>query len=282
MSLTRTILFNNDLLQIRHVLCKPEDRACSDFEESPADVMVMPVRGSFLQHFSDGTHIVAEPSQALFFEAGHPYRISHSIAKNDECLAFEFSPEIWKELLNERNFRKNSLLSNKAIHQRSILWKRLLLGFASEIEAVEISISLLQSALVTVKDVAKRPSSENRRTEQIDAVKIALLKQPDKKWTLTELAKEVSLSPFHLTRIFGKYVGTSLHQYHLRIKIAETVNDLLNTKKEITEIAFNHGFSSHSHFTLTFRRMIGITPGEFRQSVNFRTEQETRKKLIAN
>lgn len=285
MSLTRTILFNNDLLQIRHVLCDPEDRGCSRVEDSPANVMVMPVRGSFLQHFSDGTYIVAEPSHALFFAEGRPYWISHSIAQNDECLAFEFSEEIWREVLRQSNgLQKHSLLSNEAIVLRGLLWRKLVLGMTSDLEVFEISLSLLESALKEVNDSKsnKRPTREHRRVEQIEAVKIALLKEPDKKWTLNELAKEVSISPYHLTRIFGKYVGSPLHQYHLRVKIAETINDLLNTKKDITEIAFDHGFSSHSHFTSTFRRMIGTSPANFRKSINSTLEIETRKKLIAD
>ena len=291
MTLTKTILFDNDILQIRHVVCNPLERGCTEVEESSSNVMVLPVKGSFMQHFLDGKRIIAEPSQALFFSTGRPFRISHSIAEMDECLAFQFSTEMWNELLQTivdsesmTGLEAHCLLSSNAIAERSLMFKKLTLGIADDIEMVERSFSLVSSALRSLrkKKVEKRPSRQRRRLQQIETVQIALLKAPGKKLSLSVLADSVSMSPFHLTRIFHQQVGTPLHQYHLRVRIAGAINSLLDTNTELTQIALEYGFSSHSHFTSVFHKMIGMTPDEFRMSANSKVKKETRKNLIAH
>jgi AraC-like DNA-binding protein len=57
--------------------------------------------------------------------------------------------------------------------------------------------------------------------------------------------------------------------------------DLLDTDRGITEIALDHGFSSHSHFTYAFRRRADLTPNELRRIAKQGTRREVSKIVIA-
>jgi AraC-like DNA-binding protein len=111
----------------------------------------------------------------------------------------------------------------------------------------------------------------------VEAARIALIQSPEQKWSLSDLAVKLHCSPYHLTRMFTREIGVPLHQYQLRMRIAKSTTALLDTKDDLTTIALDAGFSSHSHFTSAFHQTVGISPIEFRKSAN----SQTRKNLIA-
>jgi len=285
MSLIRTILFESNMLTIRHVECRPLDQNCSEVEHSDADIVVMPLRGAFVKHIVSGKKLLAEPSQALFFAAGRAYRVSHEVALHDDSLALQFSPAILQQVLanttaadNFYAIDTNSLLSAPAIAARSLLLWRLKHQLAEPIEVEETSLDLISSAFATASRGKKRSEpTGSRRSSQVEAARVALIQNPEQKWTLSELSKKVDCSPYHLTRIFGKEIGIPLHQYQLRMRIAKSLNAILDTNDDLTNIALDAGFYSHSHFTSAFRQTLGISPTEFRRSAN----SKTRKNLIA-
>ncbi|QBD76071.1 AraC family transcriptional regulator [Ktedonosporobacter rubrisoli] len=82
------------------------------------------------------------------------------------------------------------------------------------------------------------------------------------KTTLSELAHLVNFSPYYLLRIFEREIGISPHAYleSVRIKHAQ---DLLARGITQVQVAYELGFSSQSHFSYRFKRLLGVTPGEY-------------------
>lgn len=80
--------------------------------------------------------------------------------------------------------------------------------------------------------------------------------------SLDDLSQLVHISPFHLARLFRKHVGIPPHKYleNVRIRHAE---QLLQSDHSIADVAYLTGFSSQSHLTRSFKRVIGTTPGEY-------------------
>ncbi len=88
---------------------------------------------------------------------------------------------------------------------------------------------------------------------------------------LTELADIAGVHPTHLARQFRSQFGSSVGEY-LRLRRIDVAKDLLlTTRRSLTEIALDTGFSHHAHFTTTFRRSVGISPSTFRRM--FRSNQ---------
>lgn len=70
---------------------------------------------------------------------------------------------------------------------------------------------------------------------------------------------------YHLNRLFCKHTGTSVHQYILNIRINEAKKLLLNTNLSLSSISEQIGFNSNTYFSTYFKRVIGISPLEFRK-----------------
>lgn len=120
------------------------------------------------------------------------------------------------------------------------------------------------AALVTRHGQARlalpRAGGEPRAVAQARAFLEANLAEPV---TLGELAGAVGLSPFHLVRVFRRAVGVPPHVYleSARIRRAQ---QLIAAGAPLAEVAYAVGYSSQSHFTTRFRRVIGVTPGRYR------------------
>jgi AraC family transcriptional regulator len=285
MALIRTEFYRSELLSARYVACRSAGKAPGDFEYSDANTLILPLRGAFVEHFSSRNQVLAEPSVALIFPAGRASRVSHPVSSEDDCLAMDFSDplfhEVWESAFPASQIiGTHSLLFARAMATRNLLWHRLAKKLAGPLEVEEIGTALLSHAFKAIN-----PDRESRRTSkiawQIDAVKVLLLTHPGENWNLTALSRHAECSPFHLTRIFRKKVGLPLHQYHLHARLSRGIDALLDTQKDLTTIALDLGFSSHSHFTAAFRQKIGFSPSQFRKLATHRQIAETRKILIA-
>jgi len=59
--------------------------------------------------------------------------------------------------------------------------------------------------------------------------------------------------------------GVPLYRYQLRLRLARSL-DLLGQYEDLSQLSFELGFSSHSHFSASFLKTYGRTPTEFRQA----------------
>ena len=80
------------------------------------------------------------------------------------------------------------------------------------------------------------------------------------------IAKKHALSEVHLQRLFKSKFNQPLGLYIRTYKLAESVDDLLNTKLKIVDIALGYGFEYEQSYIRAFKREFGITPGKFRKS----------------
>jgi AraC family transcriptional regulator len=85
--------------------------------------------------------------------------------------------------------------------------------------------------------------------------------------SLSRMAAEVELSPFYLARVFKAEVGQSPHQYVLDRRVARAQTLLQGTALPIADVADAVGFSSQSHLSTWFRRLVGVSPAVYRGQV---------------
>lgn len=85
--------------------------------------------------------------------------------------------------------------------------------------------------------------------------------------SLTSLAALVRLSPYHFSRAFKQSFGMPPHRYHTHRRIESAKALLANPDRSATEIGAIVGFSSASAFTMTFRKVTGITPSDYRRTL---------------
>ncbi len=82
--------------------------------------------------------------------------------------------------------------------------------------------------------------------------------------TLAELAETAGVHRVHLARAFRQHYRCTVGDYVRRRRV-EFASQRLNTSHDrLSDIAFDAGFADQSHFTNTFRRLVGMTPATFR------------------
>jgi len=89
----------------------------------------------------------------------------------------------------------------------------------------------------------------------------------DSDLSLQALANESGYSRVHFVRMFRAATGHSPHNYLLTLKLERVQELLKNPAMSLIEIALDCGFSSHSHMSRLFRKMVGVTPSAYRRSV---------------
>jgi AraC family transcriptional regulator len=95
-------------------------------------------------------------------------------------------------------------------------------------------------------------------------VKQLLDSQPQRNWTLKELAHETGLSPNHLAERFADEIGVPPRRYLLQRRIERAQELLRLSDIPVTDLAMELGFSSSQHFASAFRKTTGTTASQFR------------------
>jgi AraC-like DNA-binding protein len=265
------VLMRSSTMCLRDVYCRGNCRTHSAEEYSSATTLVFPYRGTYVRHLGHEP-AVAEANQILFFNVGEGYRISHPIAGGDASLSLAMHPSLLLEmapgpLLRERG-REAFRLQRLRIDARTqalvaMLRHSLRQKIAEPLEAESLALTLVQRALGPRTSRAAAGSAGHQR--MVDRIKLLLAGDLTRRWTLSDIAAEVHGSPVYLTQVFQQVEGMPLYRYQLRLRLARSL-DLLESIDDLTALALEIGFSSHSHFSAAFRQAYGRSPSEFKRS----------------
>ena len=99
----------------------------------------------------------------------------------------------------------------------------------------------------------------------IDFIETRLDSHPD----LDTVAAAVHYSKYHLHRMFTETVGMTIHDYTLRRRLTEAAKLLVFSDRPILDIALICGYESRQAFTLAFKEMYKVPPGEYRKRGEF-------------
>lgn len=80
--------------------------------------------------------------------------------------------------------------------------------------------------------------------------------------TLSEVAREAGLSPFHAARLFTRATGLPPHAWRNQVRLHRALAPL-RAGVPVTDVAAASGFADQSHFTRHFKRMFGVPPGRW-------------------
>lgn len=81
---------------------------------------------------------------------------------------------------------------------------------------------------------------------------------------LSHVARAVNTSTFYFCKMFKKVTGINFTDYLSRVRIEKSKNLLLNPNLRVSEIAFEVGFQSLTHFNRVFKKILGQSPSEYR------------------
>ncbi len=86
--------------------------------------------------------------------------------------------------------------------------------------------------------------------------------------SVSEIVNKAGLSESTLLRLFHKTTGFSPIEYHNRLRIRGVCEYLRHSDNTVTGIAYEMGYQDSNYMTRQFRKIMGITPLEYRRDVS--------------
>ncbi len=171
----------------------------------------------------------------------------------------------------QRLIGKLCSLNTKPVLQNFKLVGEVLLKIQNEIVSNELGFKtrinhLVDELLIGIARQMSKQDNQRRDFSQtfqkIDHILRENLAHP---WTVEEMAVIVGLGTTAFTEKVKSYSGFSPLNYLINLRISEAIRLLKTTKISLTDIALDTGFYSSQHFSTTFKKLTGYTPGHFRR-----------------
>jgi AraC family transcriptional regulator len=260
-----TDLLRTPLVRVRDVCCAGRCRHHAPTEVSQGTHLVYAYRGLFGRLVADVEEL-ADANQLVYFNHAQEYSISHPVAGGDDCLSISLAPELLHEMggrLLEPDkpvptFRRQRQRIAPTVQRQLAQLRLWALGGALEPLAAEALVIAITAASVN-GGVPSGGAVTPVRRRVVDRIKRTLAGDPLRRWTLSDIAAAVGGSPLHLTQLFQQAEGLSLYRYQLQLRLAQALVRLPHCD-DLTALALDLGFSSHSHFSAAFRKAYGCAP----------------------
>jgi AraC-like DNA-binding protein len=279
-----TVFFRTDTVAICGFRCTREDPMFGSPPPIANAVVVFPRAAVGIRQLGGETY-VSNPTRVVFFNAGQEYvrwPVSRRGARADW---FWIRPDVLGEIVRRHDpaaeerpglpfrFAWAPVDARLYLEQRRAL-ARACVGVADPLGLEETVLRMASRAIADAYafrgvSAARPPRTSGSRRRQVELVERAveiLSQRIGRETTLTSLAGELSVSPFHLCRIFARHTGTTLAAYRGQLRLRLALERLRDSRSDLTTIAYDLGYSSHSHFTMAFRQTFGTTPSEFRRA----------------
>ncbi|NLP35431.1 MAG: response regulator [Clostridiales bacterium] len=140
-------------------------------------------------------------------------------------------------------------------------------------EAIEIMISNLKGKNILPLNDLKEKSNvnlvDNEASNFIVANAVKYIEQNySHRLTLSEVAEKTYVSQWHLSKLLNRYVGQSFSEILNGIRIREAKQLLTDPSLRIGDIAEMVGFVDLAHFSRVFKKNVGVSANEYRNSLS--------------
>jgi AraC family transcriptional regulator len=250
-----------------------ESRSRGDEKCSRTTQISFPYRGAHVQQIGANQYL-ADPNRMVIIEKNEPYRLSYPTVGEHAMLTIAINPEALSSVLpseysdslaqlggDRRDLRTDPHTQLMAAQLRQRLIRRSIGKLEGEIATLHLVRRALKQSIAGVGSASK-----GRPADLADQVKMHLSVDPWRRWSLAEIAEIVCVTPEYLTDTFRRVEGTPFYRYHLRLRLAFALTMLTNCDN-LTTLAIELGFNSHSHFSSAFKKVFGLTPSAFKKSI---------------
>jgi len=285
-------LYRGSLFALAEFRCAPGDeRWRSENVIGPRPVAAFPLTSVVIRHAGHDAAL-ANANHVVFYRGRERYRRELHDPRGDRCLFVAFEPAFAAALLAAHGLGGDEIpVAYGPSPARSYLRLRVAAqAFANghgEALAVEEAVcDALGSAVDAAAEVngtprATRRGTETRRGRLVEDAKLVLTERAVAHDSLAALAQRLHTSEFHLARVFRARTGFTLHGYRTQLRLRAALERLAQPSGDLSALAAELGFNSHSHFTGAFRATFGVPPSIVRESCGRRARSELRRILEA-
>ena len=224
--------------------------------------LAFPYRGAFHWHCV-GRKTLVDATRILFVAGGEDYAEDYPLPGGMASVVLTPAPEVMEDIAGvdyARLARQANFAAQVCPSRADTALLTQLLRRAEGLAAEELMLTLLRKALQADSE-PEAPGARGRHL--VDRAREYLHAQRSERIGLADIAAHVGVSGVYLIQLFKAVEGLPLYQYQLQLRLRRSLL-LLPDSDDITGIALDLGFSSHSHFTSAFRKVFGVTPSNFR------------------
>jgi AraC-like DNA-binding protein len=222
---------------------------------------------------------VLAPGAVLLGNEGTCFECAHEHAVGDRCLSFHFAPDYLEEITAAVPGARRAAFTLPRLPPLPELIPIVAAGEGArdsrdgaELEEVALRLGgTVLAALADAEVVVRRPSQRDSR--RITQALRRIEAEAQEPLSLTDLAREAAMSPYHFLRVFTQVVGLTPHQFVLRTRLHRAAVRLRSSDESVLSIAADAGFNDLSTFNRRFRKVMGCSPGAFRVGVERRGGQ---------
>jgi AraC-like DNA-binding protein len=275
-------LFASPLVQVKDSLCTSGRSGRGGPSGGDVTHVALVRRGCFEYHLGSRSYF-ADSCRAFIYDEGAEYRTSHPCDGGDDCTMIEVDDDLMTEMFGPRRKHENIEFAMSARGQLSHLAAYALLKHSDSdrLVAEEVAIGLVHSIAQRAPLAAGGKRAAARQARMVDAAKAFIHGSLDRNVSLEDIARDVGCSPYHLMRLFRAETGQALRGYRSRLRVAAALERIVEGADDLTQLALEVGFASHSHLSDTFRTVLGATPSRLRQDFGCDGLGEKRRFLEA-
>jgi AraC-like DNA-binding protein len=245
-------VYSTPALRVGVFRCPPGDVLWRETNDNIGERPHVVFPGTAVGLVRDGVRLTVTPNDVVFYRPFETYERTLRDARGDVCL---FIAPADLDLPPTPLGRADA---------RSFLLARRLAGRLDDAPFVEETAAELIGRAVRgpAPSAAHRATTRREHTELAEAAKDLLLERLDHPLSLAELAGELHVSPYHLTRVFRERTGRTLTEYLHDLRLRAAVDRL--GEASLSRLAADLGYASPSHFTDRFRSAFGVPPSQLR------------------
>jgi AraC family transcriptional regulator len=272
------IVFETGNVRVGAFRCSLADPRFRDTGPIQNHLVVFPRTAVWIRH-AGSRSFVADPRIITIYNKGQEYGRQPVAFDGDRSDWFAVSPELAFAIAHQidpqaeedpsRPFQAQWCPSDADLYRcQRVLFCRLERGEMDRLEAEERIIQLVAAVIERSQNPAasiRKRRAEAAHRDLAQRARAELARDPAAPTDVTALAQCLNVSPFHLCRVFRNQTGMTLHRYRLDLRIRLALERLEDGRSDLSRLAFELGFSSHSHFTAAFRTSVGRRPSDLRR-----------------
>ena len=235
-------------------------------------LVVFPRTGTWIQH-AGGEAFPSDANNVTYYNKHQEYTRRPIAPMGDHCDYYAVNPDLLREIVRpwdprtaeeERIIKFSHGPSDAAAYfaQRGVYRHVRREGIPDTLFVEETMVGVLERLFGMAYNAAARGTGQHR--DIVEHTRELIAGHFCDPWAINDLAAATGASAFHLCRVFRAHTGVTIHAYRNQLRLRAALERVLDSGADLTDIALDLGYCSHSHFTAAFRRLYGITPSAVR------------------
>jgi len=272
------VVFSTECVTIGAFRCAASHPSFRNSGPIRDDCFVFPRTTVVIQHDA-ARAFVADPTVIALYNRRQEYERRLVCADGDRCDWFAVSHDLLRAALLDRDpsaaeAERPIRFTHARADAATYLQQRRLFIDASapagvDVLGVEERVVALLDRVLTLAYNDRQPGARTPRLPSAsglaDAAKAWMAPRVAQHLTLASIARAVDCSAFHLCRSFRHATGLTLHAYRDQVRLRLGLERLEHGEADLSRLALDLGYSSHSHFTAAFHRSFDMPPSTARK-----------------